>query len=161
MNNSVTRWIIDTFFSGDWFRVSLADMTPIDVEFPDVDQIIASIGSFQSINGIWQSVIPTIGLGFYQKLGQIGDGITARFDDLITRIQRAYSASIQLVPLLIPKDYDPPSYAGTSDLATSPEEELSLFQEKRSVSPSLGHLLRCCLLTNDGCFYLVQSKPVI
>lgn len=134
VNNSVTRWVIDTFFSGDWFRVSLADMTPVDVEFPDVDEIILSIGSFGSIDGIWKSVIPSIGLGFYAKLGSISDGISARFNDLVTRIQGAYSAAVQLIPLLIPNDYDPPKYEGTSQMATSPEEELSLFQDKRDVS---------------------------
>jgi len=134
VNNSVTQWIVNTFFHGSWFRVDLADMTPVDVEFPDVDQIIASIGSFQSIASIWQGVISSVGLGFYSKLGSISSGITARFDDLVTRIQLAYSTSVQLVPFLIPEDYNPPIYEGTSDLATSPGEELSLFQSKHEVS---------------------------
>lgn len=109
-------------------------MTPIDVDFPDVDEIIAGIGSFGSINGIWQSVIPSIGLGFYAKLGTITNGITGRFTDMVSRIQGAYSASMQLLPFLIPDDYDPPSYEGTSEQAISPEEELSLFKNKRDVS---------------------------
>lgn len=109
-------------------------MTPIDVDFPDVDEIIAGIGSFGSINEIWQSVIPSIGLGFYAKLGSITNGMAARFTDMVSRIQGAYSASMQLLPFLIPEDYNPPSYEGTSDQATSPEEELSLFKYKRDVS---------------------------
>lgn len=109
-------------------------MTPVDVTFPDADQIIGSIGSFQSILGMWNSVIPSIGLGFFQNIETISNGIVARVNDMVLRITRAYSAAIQVVPFLIPDDYNPPSYEGTSQLATSPEEELSLFQEKRDVS---------------------------
>jgi hypothetical protein len=134
VNNAVTRWLLSTFFVGDWFTVSLSDITPVDVTFPDVDQIIGSIGSFQSVLGIWQSVISDIGMGFYQKVGTISTGIVARVDDMVLRITRAYSAAIQVVPFLIPDDYNPPSYNGTSELSTSPEEELSLFQDKRDVS---------------------------
>jgi hypothetical protein len=133
VNNSVTRWIIDTFFAGDWFHVSLSDMTPVDVTFPDINQTFTNIGTFKSINVMWVDVLPTID-EFYVNLGSVTDGINARFADLITRIQRSYSFSVKLAPSLIPDDYDPPVYEGTSDLATNPIEEVTLFEDKRDVS---------------------------
>eukprot|EP00804_Cyclotella_cryptica_P023510 CCRYP_012162-RA/>CCRYP_012162-RA protein AED:0.10 eAED:0.10 QI:1559/1/1/1/0.75/0.4/5/1441/846 len=132
VNNSVTKWIIDTFFAGDWFYVSLSDMTPVDVTFPDINQIFTDIGTFKSIKDMWADVLPNID-DFYLKLGSVTDGINARFADLITRIQRAYSVSVQLAPMLIPDDYDPPIYEGTSDQATNPVEEVSLFEDKRDL----------------------------
>ena len=150
----MVKFLLSTFFTGNWFSVSLADMTPVDVEFPDVDQIIGSIGSFQSILGIWNSVIPTIGTSFFGKVETIRDGIAARFDYMVVRIQSAYSGAIQLVPFLIPDDYNPPNYEGTSEQATSPEEELSLFQDKRDVSQlcCLPYRMRCHCL--NYCFSL-------
>lgn len=109
-------------------------MTPVDVEFPDVDLIIGSIGPFENILEIWQGVMANLDSALFSKVGTITRGITARFNDMIVRIQRAYSGAIQLVPFLIPDDYDPPTYEGTSETATTPEEELTLFQDKRDVS---------------------------
>lgn len=111
-------------------------MTPVDVTFPDVDQIVPSIGTFQTMDVIWRSAFPSIE-GFYDNLKATTNRIQARFTDLITIVQNAYSASLLLVPMLLPDDYDPPNYKGTSDLATSPEEEVALFQDKRDVSLNL------------------------
>lgn len=133
VNNSVTRWIIDTFFAGDWFRVSLFDMTPVDVTFPDVDQVIGSIGSFQSIEVMWSKVVPDVN-SFHVNLGSTSESIKARFTAFIRGMQEAYSASVRLVPSMVPDDYDPPIYVGTSDLISNPDEEVTLFRDKSDVS---------------------------
>jgi hypothetical protein len=147
VNNSVTRWIIDTFFAGDWFRVSLFDMTPVDVTFPDVDQVIGSIGSFQSIDVMWSKVVPDVN-SFHVNLGSTSESIKARFTAFIRGMQEAYSASVRLVPSMVPDDYDPPMYVGTSDLISNPDEEVTLFRDKSDLvlfvqcTISIGHVLR-------------------
>ena len=110
-------------------------MSPVDVTFPDVEKIIAKIGTFKSIDVMWDSVVPNID-AFHINIDTVSANIKRRFEDLLSRMKIDYSVSVRLGALMLPNDYDPPQYVGVSDLVTSTEEEVSFYKEKSDVSAS-------------------------
>jgi hypothetical protein len=119
---------------GDWFDISVTDLLPRNVNFPDVDVAVGKIGSFGSINTMWQKVLPKID-AYYASFGPVKTRIKARFMSLIEGIMMNHSASVlDLIPRILPNDYNPPKFSGTVDIAINPEEEVSLYKNKTEVS---------------------------
>ena len=133
VNNGATRWIIDTFFSGDWFHISLADITPIDVSFPDVDEIVSRIGFPQSINVKWDEVVPDIDL-FYTNLESVSADTIERIEKILSKMKTTTTLTARMGPLMLPEDYDPPHYVSMSDNVNNLEEEVSLYKDKSEAS---------------------------
>ena len=128
VNNVITQAIIG-LFTGSWFQISATDFLAVDVAFPDLDSIFASIGSFDSIDSLWSQVVPHVNI-YYDNLAYISIGMKARFDDMIDGLVDVYSSAVRLVPFSLPEDYNPPQYVGAIDFHNSAEEEALLFIEK-------------------------------
>jgi len=132
VNNSVTRWIVNTFFSGDWFHISLIDITPVDVSFPDVDSdILPKIGSFRSIEMQWNIAVPKIDV-FYADLDNVKMMAAKRVENVLDNLKNAASRAAGLVPNL-PDDYNPPKYVGLNDTVESLDDEVLLHRNKSKV----------------------------
>ncbi|KAL7541319.1 hypothetical protein ACHAXR_010802 [Thalassiosira sp. AJA248-18] len=113
---------------GSWFDISDRDFFPIDVNFPDVDIAIKDVGAFDSIDAMWQKVAPKFD-AFFTKVSSIPPTITARFEDLIDGIMMNHSMSVlDLIPQIVPDDYNPPTFIGTVELEINPKEVVSLYQ---------------------------------
>eukprot|EP00580_Thalassiosira_gravida_P018621 CAMPEP_0201663870 /NCGR_PEP_ID=MMETSP0494-20130426/5522_1 /ASSEMBLY_ACC=CAM_ASM_000839 /TAXON_ID=420259 /ORGANISM="Thalassiosira gravida, Strain GMp14c1" /LENGTH=991 /DNA_ID=CAMNT_0048142543 /DNA_START=479 /DNA_END=3451 /DNA_ORIENTATION=+ len=115
---------------GDWFDISDTDFFPIDVDFPDVDLTIESVGIFGSINAMWQTLVPKID-AFHGKLASIPQAIKIHYDDMIDAILLDHSIAVfNLISDIVPDDYDPPKYVGTVSLEIDPMEEVSSYRNK-------------------------------
>lgn len=132
MNNSVTRWIVNTFFSGDWFHINLIDITPVDVSFPDVDSdILPQIGSFPNVEMQWNLAVPKID-AFYVDLDNVKLMAAKRVENALNILKNAASRAAGLVPNL-PDDYNPPKYVGLNDTVETLEDEVLLHKNKSKV----------------------------
>jgi hypothetical protein len=119
---------------GDWFDISVMDLIPINVNFPDVDVAVGNIGAFGSINAMWRKILPKID-AYYSSFEPMKTKIKARFMGLIEGIMMDHSlAVLDLIPRILPDDYNPPKFSGTIDLGINPEEEVSLYRNKTEVS---------------------------
>jgi hypothetical protein len=119
---------------GDWFDISVMDLIPINVNFPDVDVAVGNIGAFGSINAMWRKILPKID-AYYSSFEPMKTKIKARFMGLIEGIMMDHSlAVLDLIPRILSDDYNPPKFSGTIDLGINPEEEVSLYRNKTEVS---------------------------
>ncbi|KAL9190088.1 hypothetical protein ACHAXT_007299 [Thalassiosira profunda] len=115
---------------GDWFDITAQDFLPVDVSFPDVNIAIADIGPFASIDAMWAKVAPRFD-ALFAKISPLGPTIRARFDDLIEGMMANLSVSIfDLIPSIVPDDYNPPKFVGTFQLEIDPQEELALYRNR-------------------------------
>ena len=129
---------------GDWFDISDRDFLPVDVNFPDVDIAIADVGAFDSINAMWAKVAPKFD-AFITSISRIPPTIKDRFEELIDDVMMKHSVALfNLIPNLLPDDYNPPKYIGTVALELNPKEEVSSYKNKSEVSGSL-----LLVLTNE------------
>lgn len=121
---------------GDWFDISDSDFSPIDVDFPNVSLAVSQIGSFSSINAMWQAVFPKIG-SYYAKIPVMHSKLNARFLEKLEDIMLNTSVPISiLIPRIRPTDYDPPNYTDTFNLGVNPEEEVSMYRNISEVGAS-------------------------
>lgn len=119
---------------GSWFDITNGDFYPIDVEFPDVDLAVINVGGFGNIDATWQQIVPKIH-DFYTLLGKVPNKIMDRFDAMIEGVLMDHSVSIfDLIPDIIPDDYNPPNYIGTFELEMNPKEEVVLYRNVSEVS---------------------------
>ena len=66
--------------------------------------------------------------------------IKARFMGLIEDIMMDHSVTVlDLIPRILPNDYNPPKFSGTIDIGINPEEEISLYKNKTEVSAVYVH----------------------
>lgn len=125
---------------GDWFEISDSDFSPIDVNFPNVSLAVSQIGSFSSINAMWQAVFPKIA-AYYAKIPLMHAKINGRFLDKLEDIMLDSAVPVSsLIPRIRPTDYNPPNYTNTFNLGVNPEEEVSLYaniSEVCSSSPNI------------------------
>ncbi len=119
---------------GDWFDITVTDLIPINVNFPDVDVAVGNIGAFGSINAMWRKILPKID-AYYSSFGPMKTSIKARLVGLIEGIMVNRSVAVLgLIPRILPDDYDPPKFSGTINLVINPEEEVSSYKNKTEVS---------------------------
>ncbi len=131
---NIARKIVFWENVGDWFDISVTDLIPINVNFPDVDVAVGNIGAFGSINAMWRTILPKID-AYYSSFEPTKTKIKARFMGLIEDIMMDHSlAVLGLIPRILPDDYNPPKFSGTIDLGINPEEEVSLYRNKTEVN---------------------------
>ena len=115
-------------FTGSWFGISDTDFFPVDVEFPDVDGVVQGIGVFRKIDDLWEQITPKID-AFFSRIASLPFDIKTRFEALVNDINLRNSVKIfDLLELVLPDDYDPPTYQGTIRDDLRPAEELASFQ---------------------------------
>jgi hypothetical protein len=131
---NIARKIVFWENVGDWFDISVTDLLPKNVIFPDVDVAVGNIGSFGSINAMWIQILPKIN-AYYSNFGPVKTKIKARFTGLIEDIMMDHSITVlNLIPRILPNDYNPPKFSGTIDIGINPQEEISLYKNKTEVS---------------------------
>jgi hypothetical protein len=129
----VARKIIFWEDMGDWFDISVSDLIPRNVIFPDVDVAVGSIGSFGSINLMWQKILPKID-AYYSSLGVVKTRIKTRITGMFEDVMMDSSVSVYgLLPRIRPNDYNPPNFSGVDHLRINPDEELALYKNKTEV----------------------------
>jgi len=118
---------------GDWFDISVSDLIPRNVNFPDVDVAVGSIGSFGSINLMWQKILPKID-AYDSSFGVVKTRIKTRITDMFEDVMMEHSVSVYgLLPRIRPNDYNPPNFSGVDHLGINPGEELALYKNKTEV----------------------------
>jgi len=118
---------------GDWFDIGDRDFYPLDVEFPDVDLTVQSIGAFGSVSDMWEWVRPRV-LALFDTVANVERAIADRFDEVVEAILGNHSLSISdLIPDIMPNDYNPPIYVGTFELDIDPKEEIAAYRNKSEV----------------------------
>ena len=99
-----------------------------------MDVAVGNIGAFGSINAMWRKILPKID-AYYSSFEPMKTKIKTRFMGLIEGIMMDHSlAVLDLIPRILPDDYNPPKFSGTIDLGINPEEEVSLYRNKTEVS---------------------------
>ena len=149
---------------GDWFDISDSDFSPLDVNFPNVSLAVSQIGSFSSINVMWQAVFPKIG-AFYAKIPLMQSKLNVRVMDKIEEIMWNTTVPIiSLIPRIRPTDYNPPSYTDTFNLGVDPEEEVSMYRNISEVRSSEFHIVSRCEILNLNSrivFFRSFSRPTL
>ena len=115
-------------FTGSWFGISETDFFPVDVEFPDVDVIVRGTGIVRKIDDLWEIVTPKID-AFFSRIASLPLDVKTRFETLVNDISLRNSVKVSdLLQLVLPNDYDPPTYQGTLRDDLHPAEELASFK---------------------------------
>ena len=131
---NIARPIVFWKKTGDWFEIGEADFLPLDVDFPDVDLTLESIGAFGSIDAMWEKVAPKLD-AFYSNLSAIPLRIRRRYNDFIEDIMMHHSVSLfDLLRGITLDDYDPPQYESALEIEINPEDEINLYKNKSEVS---------------------------
>ena len=119
---------------GDWFDISASDFLPTDVTFPSVDLTFPNIGVFDSLDAAWRSIQPRIDR-FNSIIKTIPFGIKDQYSSLLYDLMMNHTITFSnLIPGIIPDDYNPPKYAGTIVVDIDPKEELKSYTEMSDVS---------------------------
>lgn len=115
-------------FTGSWFGIGETDFFPVDVEFPDVDAIVQGTGIFRKIDDLWEKITPKID-AFFSGIASLPSDVKTRFETLVNDVNLRNSVKIlDLLQLVLPDDYDPPTYQGTLRDDLHPAEEIASFQ---------------------------------
>jgi len=127
---NVARRIVFWENIGDWFDINDRDFFPIDVNFPNVDVAVGNVGPFGSINAMWEMMQPKIG-AFYSRLALIPSRMKDRFGDVLETVLMEHSVSVfNLIPRILPDDYNPPTYVGNFLLDINPKDEVLMYKNK-------------------------------